>query len=375
MEEYIVKDGKKLRLGYTTGSCAAAAAKAAAYMLLTGRPKDTIDLLTPKGIRLHLTVEEIRITSAEASCAIRKDSGDDPDATRGTLVFACVRKMDAPGVLIDGGAGIGRVTKRGLDQPVGAAAINSVPRRMIEENVREVCALCGYDGGVSVVISVPEGEALAKKTFNPRLGIVGGISILGTTGIVEPMSEQALVDTIRVELRQRRELGAEYVLLTPGNYGADFIRDSIGIDPRTAVLTSNFIGDALELSRELGFHGALLIGHIGKLVKLAGGMWNTHSKFGDCRMELLAAHAASLGLRPEKVSELLACVMCDDAIRILKEEQLYDAVLARLAGRIEFHLQHKCGEMEVGAMVFSKEYGRLCQTSCAQALLQKIMEA
>ena len=375
MEEYIVKDGKKLRLGYTTGSCAAAAAKAAAFMLLTGRRKDTIDLLTPKGIRLHLTVEEIRITSDEASCAIRKDSGDDPDATRGTLIFACVRKTDAPGVLIDGGAGVGRVTKRGLDQPVGAAAINSVPRRMIEENVREVCALCGYDGGVSVVISVPEGEALAKKTFNPRLGIVGGISILGTTGIVEPMSEQALVDTIRVELRQRRELGAEYVLLTPGNYGADFIRDSIGIDPRTAVLTSNFIGDALELSRELGFRGALLIGHIGKLVKLAGGMWNTHSKFGDCRMELLAAHAASLGLRPEKVSELLSCVMCDGALRILLEEQLYDAVLARLAGRIEFHLQHKCGEMEVGAMVFSKEYGRLCQTSCAQALLQKIMEA
>ena len=375
MEEYIVKDGKKLRLGYTTGSCAAAAAKAAAYMLLTGRPKDTIDLLTPKGIRLHLTVEEIKITSSEVSCAIRKDSGDDPDATRGTLVFACVRKTDAPGVLIDGGAGVGRVTKRGLDQPVGAAAINSVPRRMIEENVREVCVLCGYDGGVSVVISVPEGEALAKKTFNPRLGIVGGISILGTTGIVEPMSEQALVDTIRVELRQRRELGAEYVLLTPGNYGADFIRDSIGIDPRTAVLTSNFIGDALELSHELGFHGALLIGHIGKLVKLAGGMWNTHSKFGDCRMELLAAHAASLGLRPEKVSELLQCVMCDDALRILREEQLYDSVLARLAGRIEFHLQHKCGEMEVGAMVFSKEYGRLCQTGCAQALLQKIMEA
>ena len=375
MEEYIIKDGKKLRLGYTTGSCAAAAAKAAAFMLLTGRRKDTIDLLTPKGIRLHLTVEEIKITSSEVSCAIRKDSGDDPDATRGTLIFACVRKTDAPGVLIDGGTGVGRVTKRGLDQPVGAAAINSVPRRMIEENVREVCALCGYDGGVSVVISVPEGEALAKKTFNPRLGIVGGISILGTTGIVEPMSEQALVDTIRVELRQRRELGAEYVLLTPGNYGADFIRDSIGIDPRTAVLTSNFIGDALELSRELGFHGALLIGHIGKLVKLAGGMWNTHSKFGDCRMELLAAHAASLGLRPEKVSERLSCVMCDDALRILLEEQLYDAVLTRLAGRIEFHLRHKCGEMEIGAMVFSKEYGRLCQTGCAQALLQKIMEA
>ena len=375
MEEYLVKDGKRLRLGYTTGSCAAAAAKAAAWMLLTGRRKESIRLQTPKGIELNLKVLDIQMLADEVRCAIRKDSGDDPDVTRGTLIFAAVRKSATPGVTIDGGEGVGRVTKPGLDQPVGAAAINSVPRKMIEENVREVCMLVGYDGGIDVTISAPEGEALAKKTFNPRLGIEGGISILGTTGIVEPMSEQALLDTIRVELRQRRENGADYILLAPGNYGADYIRDFIGLDPKTAVLTSNFIGDSLEFCKEFGFHGALLIGHIGKFVKLAGGMWNTHSKFGDCRMELLAAHAASLGLRPEKVSELLSCVMCDDALRILKEEQLYDAVLARLAGRIEFHLQHKCGEMEVGAMVFSKEYGRLCQTGCAQALLQKIMEA
>ena len=375
MEAYILKDGKKLRLGYTTGSCAAAAAKAAAFMLLNGRTKDTIDLQTPKGIVLHLAVEEIRLDDMEASCAIRKDSGDDPDSTRGTLIFASVRKQNTPGIVIDGGVGVGRVTKRGLDQPVGAAAINSVPRRMIEENVREVCRLCDYQGGLLVTVYVPDGEALAKKTFNPRLGIVGGISILGTTGIVEPMSEQALIETIHIELRQRRENGADYVLLTPGNYGADFIRSAIGIDPGTAVLTSNFIGDALELCKSLDFRGALLVGHIGKLVKLCGGMWNTHSKFGDCRMELLAAHAASLGLRQEKVSELLSCVMCDDALRILREAQLYDAVLARLAERIEFQLQHKCGEMEAGAIVFSKEYGRLCQNDCAQALLKQIMEA
>ena len=289
MEEYIIKDGKRLRLGYTTGSCAAAAAKAACFMLLTGRRKETVELLTPKGILLTLSVLEITQGPDFVSCAIRKDSGDDPDATRDTLIFASVRKTDAPGVFIDGGAGVGRVTKRGLDQPVGAAAINSVPRRMIEENVREVCRLCDYHGGISVIISVPDGERLAQKTFNPRLGITGGISILGTSGIVEPMSEQALVDTIRVELRQRRETGADYVLLTPGNYGADYIRACIGLDPRTAVLTSNFIGDALEICRELGFSGALLVGHIGKLVKLSGGMWNTHSKCGDCRMELLAA--------------------------------------------------------------------------------------
>ena len=189
MEEYVIKDGKRLRLGYTTGSCAAAAAKAAAWMLLTGHEKRTIDLLTPKGVALTLDVLEITRTPDAVSCAIRKDSGDDPDVTRDTLVFATVRRAEAPGVTIDGGAGVGRVTKRGLDQPVGAAAINSVPRRMIRENVEEVLRLCDYRGGLAVMISVPEGEALAKKTFNPRLGIVGGISILGTTGIVEPMSE------------------------------------------------------------------------------------------------------------------------------------------------------------------------------------------
>ena len=188
------------------------------------------------------------------------------------------------------------------------------------------------------------------------------------------MSEQALVDTIRVELRQRRADGADYILLTPGNYGADYIRGAIGLDPKTAVLTSNFIGDALESCRELGFRGALLVGHIGKLVKLAGGMWNTHSRFGDCRMELLAAHAAALGLRQEKTQELLSCVMCDDALRILREEGLYAPLLSRLAERIEVQLQHKCGPMAAGAIVFSKEYGRLCQTAQAQALLEKIKE-
>ena len=374
MEDYIVKDGKKLRLGYTTGSCAAAAAKAAAWMLLTGRKKETIDLLTPKGLPLTLPVLEIRMTPEEVRCAIHKDSGDDPDVTAGTLVFASVRRSAQPGVTIDGGQGVGRVTKRGLDQPVGAAAINSVPRRMIRENVEQVLRLCGEPGGVSVVISVPDGERLAQKTFNPRLGITGGISILGTTGIVEPMSEQALVDTIRVELRQRRANGAEDILLTPGNYGADYIRSAIGIDPRTAVLTSNFIGDTLEICRELGFRGALLIGHIGKLVKLAGGMWNTHSKFGDCRMEIIAAHAAALGLPPARTEELLTCATCDDALRILKEEQLCDALLQRLSGCIGQQLARKCGGMQVGAIVFSKEYGALCETADARALLQRITE-
>lgn len=374
MEEYIVKGGKKLRLGYTTGSCAAAAAKAAAFMLLTGRRMERVTLLTPKGIRLELPVREVAMGPEAASCAIEKDSGDDPDVTRGTLIFAEVSRSGGDGVEIDGGAGVGRVTKPGLDQPVGAAAINSVPRRMIQEAVEEVRTLTDSREGLRVVISVPEGEALAKKTFNPRLGIVGGISILGTTGIVEPMSEQALVETIRVELRQRRESGAEYVLLTLGNYGSDFIRDGLGIDPAIAVQTSNFIGDALEICRELGFRGAVLVGHIGKLVKLAGGMFNTHSKYGDCRMELIAAHAAAAGLAAERVEEVLQCVSCDDALRVLREEGLYEATLARLTERTGFHLRAKAKEdVEMEAILFSKVYGELGRTAGAGALLRKIV--
>ena len=373
MESYIEKDGKKLRFGYTTGSCAAAAAKAAAWMLLTGQKKETISLTTPKGVTLTLAVEDISMGPDRVSCAIRKDSGDDPDVTNGALICAEVTRREAPGIAIDGGFGVGRVTKKGLDQSVGSAAINSVPRRMIRENLEEILTITDQKCGLNVVISVPEGEKLAKQTFNPRLGIVGGISILGTTGIVEPMSEKALVDTIRVELKQRRANGDEYVLLTPGNYGCDFIRAGLALNPEQAVQTSNFIGQTLDICRELGFRGALLVGHIGKLVKIAGGMMNTHSKYGDCRMEILAAHAGIAGLSTEKIGEILQCVACDDALRILRDAGCFEKTLTGLTERILFHLRHRAGEdMEVGTILFSKEYGLLAKSDNAMELIEKI---
>ncbi len=373
MEDYIEKDGKKLRFGYTTGSCAAAAAKAAAWMLLTGQRKETISLITPKGVTLNLPVLEISMEPNRVSCAIRKDSGDDPDVTNGTLVYAEVTVKETPGIAIDGGFGVGRVTKKGLDQSVGNAAINSVPRKMIRENLEEILALTDQNCGLSVVISVPEGERLAKQTFNPRLGIVGGISILGTTGIVEPMSEKALVDTIRVELNQRKANGDEYVLLTPGNYGCDFIRAGLSLNAEQAVQSSNFIGQTLDICRELGFRGALLVGHIGKLVKLGGGMMNTHSKYGDCRMEILAAHAGVAGLAPAQIGEILQCVACDDALRIIKDAGCFEKTMTGLTERILFHLRHRAGEdMEVGTILFSKEYGLLAQSENAMELIEKI---
>lgn len=375
MEQYIEKGGKRLRLGYTTGSCAAAAAKAAAWMLLTGQRKENVTLMTPKGLELSLPVREITMGENSVSCAIEKDSGDDPDVTKGTLIFASVSRSQIPGVFIDGGAGVGRVTRPGLDQPVGNAAINSVPRKMIRENVMEVCHLVDYPGGLRVIISAPEGETLAARTFNPRLGIEGGISILGTTGIVEPMSEKALVDTIRVELRQRKASGSEYILLVPGNYGSDFIEGNLGIDPAVAVQTSNFIGDALNICRELGFKGVLLVGHIGKLVKLAGGMFNTHSKYGDCRMDILTAHAAACGLNAAQAAEMLNCVACDDALRILQEAGIFHPTLARLTNQIGKMLAGRTyGEMETGTILFSKVYGLLGRTENAEALTRKITE-
>lgn len=369
MENYIRKDGKDLRMGYTTGSCATAAAKAAAWMLLTGKQKGTISILTPKGVTLTLKVEEITLGEDFARCAIQKDSGDDPDVTNGAYVFAEVRKCDG-GIAVDGGFGVGRVTKPGLDQPVGNAAINSGPRAQIAENLRQVMDACDYKGGLSVLISVPMGQELAKKTFNPRLGIEGGISILGTTGIVEPMSEKALVDTIRTELTQKKALGADTVMLTPGNYGSDFIREELGIDPKTAVQISNFVGDSLDICKELGFSKVLLVGHIGKLVKLAGNMMNTHSKYGDCRMEIMASHGAKSGATAEAAAQILGSVSCDEAVRILKNEGMWERTAESLTSAIDKNLRLRADPTEIAFVTFSKEYGTLAQSSNAPEILE-----
>ncbi|MCR4772402.1 MAG: cobalt-precorrin-5B (C(1))-methyltransferase CbiD [Oscillospiraceae bacterium] len=363
-----------MRMGYTTGSCAAAAAKAAAFMLLTGRRVERIGIVTPKGVALDLPLRDTVFGDGYVSCAVEKDGGDDPDVTTGALIYARVALSGAPGIVIDGGEGVGRVTKPGLDQPVGAAAINSVPRKMIRENVEEVCRLADHPGGLSVTIYVPGGDKIAERTFNPRLGIIGGISILGTSGIVEPMSEQALIDTIHVELRQRRALGAEYILLTPGNYGADYLSGSMGVDRALPIRVSNFIGDSLSFCAELGFRGILLVGHVGKLVKLAGGILNTHSKYGDRRMEILCRLAKQAGVGGGDAERILECVSCDEALRIIESAGLSAPVLSLLAENIASVMKDVCGASESGAIVFSNQLGFLCRTRNAPELLKKITE-
>lgn len=373
MERFIEKNGKRLRLGYTTGTCAAAAAKAAATMLLTGNTVDSVNIVTPNGVTLNLEINEISFSAQSVLCAVKKDSGDDPDITNGLLIFARVSKKEMPGVIIEGGVGVGRITAPGLDQPVGAAAINSVPRHMIERELVSVCMQNQYQGGLFAEIFVPDGEKIAEKTFNPRMGIKGGISILGTTGIVEPMSEKALIDTIQLELRRKRAEGKEYALLTPGNYGADYIKHAVCHDESVPVLVSNYIGDAIDSCCLYEFKGILLVGHIGKLVKLAGGMFNTHSKYGDCRMEIIASHAAAEGMGTESVRRILECVTCDEAIRILEKERLKELVLERLITAAERNIMRRMRQgTEAGIIVFSKYFGLLCKTENADRLAERI---
>lgn len=376
MEQFIYKNHQKLRYGYTTGSCAAAAAKAAAFMLLSGKETLYVDLMTPKQIPLHLEVLDINRTPDHVSCAIQKDGGDDPDVTNGIFIYAKVEKTEEPDITIDGGTGVGRVTKPGLEQPVGAAAINKVPRQMIRENVEEICSQFGYFGGLRVTIFIPEGEALAAKTFNPRLGIVGGISVLGTSGIVEPMSEQALIDTIRVEMRQKLANGMEYLLVVPGNYGIDFLEQyGHGLDLEDAVKCSNFVGEALDAAVEFGAKGVLLIGHIGKFVKLAGGIMNTHSHNADARMELLTVHAALLGAPLPTLQSMMESVTTDDALKYLQEAGMMEPVMDRLMERMEFYVNQRAqNRLELGVITFSKVYGILGQTSGVPELVKKIAD-
>ena len=374
MESFITKDGKKLRRGYTTGSCAAAAAKSAALTLFSGVSPDTVHLVTPCGTELDLKVVDTVIGDGFVTCGIVKDAGDDPDVTDGITVYARVEKTGEPyGIVIDGGEGIGRVTKPGLDQPVGAAAINSTPRRMITEELRSVCEDNGYTGGLRVVVSAPAGVQIAKKTFNPRLGIEGGISILGTTGIVEPMSDAAVVETIRAELSLRAAAGKKSVLFTPGNYGAEYIKNGLGIDPEIAVTVSNFIGDAFALAADLGFESALLVGHIGKLVKLAGGMFNTHSRYGDCRAEIFASHAALCGAPADTVKAVMNAAVTDDMLAIIDGAGLRYAVMKSVTEKIEAQLENRRpGSMQTGVMTFSKVFGALGETENAQKILKTI---
>lgn len=388
LEHYVEVGKKRLRCGYTTGTCAAAAAQACGQALLAGSFPNSLRIDTPAGVAVVVEPEEMhRGTDAQgapwASCGVRKDAGDDADATDGALVVVRVSLTDTPGTTIEGGAGVGRVTRAGLDQPVGAAAINSVPRAMIASELERVAREHGWQGGFAVEVSVPGGEEIARKTFNPRLGIEGGISILGTSGIVRPMSEEALVESIRLEMRMRRAQGLRDLVLVPGNYGQDWAQDKEGIDTAHIVSCSNFLGEALDNAGVLGFETLVLVGHMGKLAKVATGAMNTHSRVADGRAEAFAAHAALAGAGRDDIARLMECATTDEALEVLaghgpgeaavsdERERLLAATLQGLTRAIARHVSWRGDPVRCEVVVFSKAWGELGRSGGAQELLDR----
>lgn len=366
---YSIVNNKNMRFGYTTGSCATGAAKAAARILLEGKDIDYIEFMTPKGILLHLEILHITKGNNWVSCAIKKDAGDDPDATNGIEIFVKVEKIQKKGIFIKGGIGVGTVTKKGLEQPVGNAAINKVPRAMIQRELETICKKVDYKGGLLAVVSVPRGEEIAAKTFNPRLGIKGGISILGTSGIVEPMSEAALIKSIEIEMRQKVENGAKYLLVTPGNYGLAYMKEHLSLPFQENMKCSNYVGETLDMAVSMGVEGILFISHIGKFVKVAAGIMNTHSRCADARAEILSANAIRAGISLEGAKKILNTVTTDEALKIIQKEGILNSVMKEVTDRILFYLNHRAyNRMLLGVVLFSNEFGYLGETENVKEL-------
>lgn len=366
MERYTFKNGKKLRMGYTTGACAAGAAKCAAIMLISGDIPEFVTIDTPAGISLELKISDSVLTKNYAECSIIKDAGDDPDITDGIKIFARVEFIDEDIVEITGGAGIGVVTKKGLLVQPDCYAINPGPMNMIRSEVENVRIM---GKGLRITVSAPEGVLLAEKTFNPKLGIRDGISILGTTGIVEPLSSDAVRESLALELSMMKESGIDSVVFVPGRYGKDFAMSSCRIPEEMIISIGNHAGYMLEQGEFYGMKNILLIGHTGKLVKLAGGNFDMHSRVSDSRFEIIAANYILLGGTPETAVKIMNCVTTEEALEYIDIENFYNHICGKIRDRCLSYLR---GRINIEVITFSMERGLLASTPGADELMKSI---
>ncbi len=369
LDLYIDKDGQRLRCGYTTGSCAAAAAKAAAVILKNNsfdslknetikEALHSIKINTPAGYVLDLPVEKLHLGTSDdgrhfAVAAVQKDAGDDPDSTDGIFIYAKVFAADDGKVKIDGGEGIGRITKKGLFGEVGEAAINPVPRKMIAEEVLQILS-----AGAEVIIFSPEGKEIGKKTFNKNIGVEGGISIIGTKGIVYPMSEDAIKKTIYMEIDGIAEnCGTNSILFVPGNYG-EKIAEELNLN-LPAVKISNYAGDSLSYAYSKGFKNITLLGHIGKFAKLAIGIFNTHNRTADTRMEAFVYYLALKGVKKEILQKANSFLTAEECFNFLIEQNLQYIIRDMECGaekRIKKYLKDE--DIKITVLIYSMKHGR-----------------
>ena len=372
MDDYAYVNGKKLRKGFTTGTCATAATAAAISMILNQDIEEKVTVSTANGVEVTMDIKDPSFGEFTASAAVEKDGGDDADATHGLLIYSTVTLLpDSNDIEIDGGEGVGRVTQKGLKCDVGMAAINPTPRAMIEKTARQ---LLGPNCGAKIIISVPGGEETAKLTYNSRLGIVGGISILGTTGIVNPMSEESWKASITIELTMLYNQGYRSVVLAPGNYGEDFATNVLGIPPHRIVNMSNFVGHVLKEVQRIGFTRVLLVGHMGNFVKVAGGIFSTHSKDSDARMEIIMANLALLGAPVELLEKVDQCITTDAAGTLIEEyhyEEVYQVLVDKMKFRSERLLRNRKPEVSIDVVTFGTEAGYLASTQTLEEIAEE----
>ncbi|OHD19893.1 MAG: cobalamin biosynthesis protein CbiD [Spirochaetes bacterium GWD1_27_9] len=355
--DFVLSGGKKLRIGYTTGTCAEAGVKACCKILSTNKKIDSVNILTKYGLNFDIKIHDVEIGDNYVECSVIKDAGDDYDVTNGIKIFTRIKKNYQNKIIVTGGKGIGLVTKKGLMVSIGQKAINPSPMEQILQSVKNNFL---SDVGINIEISCPDGIDVAKKTFNPKLGIIDGISILGTKGVVLPMSEEAFKESLSLKLSVLKEQGTDTVIFTPGNYGERFIKNNYTINEDIVVSTSNFIGFMIEEAISYGIKNILLIGHIGKLVKLAGGIFNTHSRVADCRQEILASNYFYFTGDALAFKKIMESNTTEEAIEYITNNEFFNFITNKIKSKCE---EYSYNKINFGVIIFSETKGLLGQTN------------
>ena len=353
--EYVYFKGKKLRYGYTTGSSATAATKAALMYLLDDSKHDIpeVTIKLPSGNSLTISVNSLEKKENSVLASVIKDGGDDPDVTHGLEIYSKVSLRNDLKINIFGGIGVGKVTKKGLPVAPGNSAINPVPLKMIRETVEEMLPE-GF--GADVEISVPKGEETAKKTLNAKLGIIGGISILGTTGIVKPMSEESWKASLAIELKMALEnAGNGEAIFLFGNRGKQYLSDNFDDNTSQAIVISNFVGYMFDRACEFEAKKIYFIGELGKFVKVAGGIFHTHSRVSDAKMEILTANALLVGESTENMKKIMASNTTEEATKYIEKTEVYSLLAEKAKQKCEEYCRRNGWELEVETLIISAE--------------------
>ena len=355
IDEFNIKNGHTQRYGFTTGTTATAAAIGATYMYLNDT-RDIVDVELPAGITLTIPLEFVKEEKNLFTCGVKKNAGDDPDVTDGILIstkLEFIKKENCLEFNFFAGEGVGVFTKDGLALPKGEAAINPVPRQMMIDNLSVILKEHGFSGIVNITVTVENGADIAKKTFNERLGIIGGISILGTSGLVLPMSKTALLETIEADIKFRLNNSKERrVYLAPGNIGAKFLEKNFNINSTTVAIISNFIGESIDYAISNDAREIVLCGDLGKLIKLSGGIMNTHSNDSDSRLELLVAAVIKLCIKEKKelpiqiISNIFEQKTTTGAVNIIKDNN-FDNCFNILANQMLYYAYNRAFKAEI----------------------------